>query len=551
MQKIYKKGIKRQQLIYNMHNISYFLAMLQNSVHMSFFDHFKTSSPFVNAVITAFGMVLISYIVRTLQDYEFRGYGFPLVSLKYLLFKKNMVILEGKKSTYSSGYDKHIFSSSLYTDRFNAMWTYIIKNIASNASIYEIKEVPSPNGDTYYEAKGKDINDFQKDLFIVTQDREFLIDEKLKIYALAQIYSEDQDNKELSKEKTATKIDKITIKLFSYETDVARIKEFIDGVTEKYLKGIEDERFNKKFIYTLAKTKYEEQKYECWSECVFESSKTFDNLFFAGKTDIIYKLNFFVNNKEWYYKMGIPYTIGIGLHGPPGTGKTSLIKCVANMLNRHVINLSLKIIKTKRQLDEFFFEDRYNVANKKGSIGFSDKIIVIEDIDCIGDIVLKRETKKKSGSGGNIDLNTLTTKSNVNVGEVLKSIVDQKNEDELLKVCKAQTDEEPITLDDILNLWDGLRETPGRVLIISSNCYGDLDPALTRPGRIDITLELGNASHEIIAYLYKHLTGISIKEKLLKKIKPNFYSQAELINMFLSSNKNPEAFIERMLRNHK
>ena len=535
-----------------MYNISYFLAMLQNRLHMSFFDHFKTSSPFVNTIITTFGMVFISYIVRTLQNCEFQGCEFSLVSLKYLLFKKNMVILEGKKSTYSSGYDKHIFSSSLYTDRFNAMWTYIIKNIRSNESIYEIKELPSPNGDPYHESKGKDLNDFQKDLFIVTQDREFLIDEKLKIYALTRIYTEDQDNKEITKEKTATKVDKITIKLFSYETDVAHIKEFIDGVTENYLKSIEDERFNKKFIYTLAKTKYEEQKYECWSECVFESSKTFDNLFFEGKADIIYKLNFFVNNKAWYYKMGIPYTIGIGLHGPPGTGKTSLIKCVANMLNRHVINLSLKIIKTKRQLDEFFFEDRYNVANKKGNVGFSDKIIVIEDIDCIGEIVLKRDNgKKKSWSGGNIDLNSLTTKSNVNVGEVLKSMVDQKNEDELLKVCKAQSDEEPITLDDILNLWDGLRETPGRVLIISSNCYGDLDPALIRPGRIDITLELGNASHEIIRELYTHLTGVAISEKFLKKIKPNFYSQAEIINMFLSSNKNSSAFIERMLRNKK
>lgn len=133
----------------------------------------------------------------------------------------------------------------------------------------------------------------------------------------------------------------------------------------------------------------------------------------------------------------------------------------------------------------------------------------------------------------------------------MKSIVDQKNEDELLKVCKAQNDEEPITLDDILNLWDGLRETPGRVLIITSNCYGDLDPALIRPGRIDVTLELGNASHKIIADMYKHLTGLSIKEKILKKIKPNFYSQAELINMFLSSNKNTRIFIDRMLRNEK
>jgi len=44
--------------------------------------------------------------------------------------------------------------------------------------------------------------------------------------------------------------------------------------------------------------------------------------------------------------------------------------------------------------------------------------------------------------------------------------------------------------DDILNAWDGIIETPGRILIISSNHYEKLDPALVRPGRIDITLEL-------------------------------------------------------------
>ena len=111
--------------------------------------------------------------------------------------------------------------------------------------------------------------------------------------------------------------------------------------------------------------------------------------------------------------------------------------------------------------------------------------------------------------------------------------------------------EEPITFDDILNLWDGLRETPGRVLIITSNHYNKLDPALIRPGRIDITLEMSNADHAIISDLYSHLTNEKIDERSLKKIKPNLYSQAEIINMFLMCNKDAKLFLKILMSNKK
>jgi chaperone BCS1 len=117
-------------------------------------------------------------------------------------------------------------------------------------------------------------------------------------------------------------------------------------------------------------------------------------------------------------------------------------------------------------------------------------------------------------------------------------------------VVNNLNEEQPITLDDILNLWDGIRETPGRILIISSNHYDKLDPALTRPGRIDITHEFSNASHNVISEMYLHLFGNQIEQSTLKKIKPNFYSPAEIINIYVS-NMTETDFIKRMIQNKK
>jgi len=272
-------------------------------------------------------------------------------------------------------------------------------------------------------------------------------------------------------------------------------------------------------------------------------------MFFEKKTEVLEKLDFFLQNKEWYYGKGIPYTIGFGLHGPPGTGKTSFIKSLAKYTNRHVIVLSLKLIKTSRQLQSFFYEDRYNDNNKKRSIGFDKKIIVIEDIDAQGDIVLDRT--KKNSKNPSIDFTKITEKTNV--GDVIKTIMENEKEEDkkLLSTVMKPIDDEPITLDDILNLWDGIEETSGRMLVISSNHYKELDPALTRPGRIDVSVEMNNASRKIIEEMYNHLYERPINFKLLNKVKQYFYSPAEIINFYLMYKNNKEAFIEQLLMNKK
>jgi SpoVK/Ycf46/Vps4 family AAA+-type ATPase len=104
-------------------------------------------------------------------------------------------------------------------------------------------------------------------------------------------------------------------------------------------------------------------------------------------------------------------------------------------------------------------------------------------------------------------------------------------------------------LDDILNLWDGIRETPGRIMIISSNHYRDLDSALIRPGRIDVTMELSYASRGIIKEMYEHLFDEPLEYGKLEEVEDGFYSPAEIINIYMNEERQNSRFLERLCKN--
>jgi hypothetical protein len=157
---------------------------------------------------------------------------------------------------------------------------------------------------------------------MVIQNTNFLISKEHQIYAYTKISNEEKDEEKKSKNKNVVKIEKINIQLFSYKSNINTIKEFVENITNNYLASIDDLRDNKRFIYTLNKAKYEENRYELWDENVFSSTRQFNNIFFNDKTLLIKKIDFFLNNKDWYFNKGIPYSIGIGMHVPPGTGKT-------------------------------------------------------------------------------------------------------------------------------------------------------------------------------------------------------------------------------------
>jgi chaperone BCS1 len=440
-----------------------------------------------------------------------------------------------------------------------------MQNIHTNNTIYELQEIKTT---IRQEIREEYINKLDS-VFIVSQKTKFLIDEPLEIYAYL------KESTDTSDEKSTAKTELYEITLYSYKTTASGLLKYIEEKTQQYLADLAESRYGKRYMYTLTKTDYSSSYdlMQCWRENCFCSSKTFDNVFFENKDQVIRKIDFFINNREWYDNHGIPYTLGIGLYGPPGTGKTSFIKALANYVgDRHLINMPMALIKTKKQLYDLYYESRYNELNLPNTVDFAKKIIVIEDIDCAGDIVMERNNKNnksvsppssssgkskdtKEVEGVDADYTEITLSDKLNhIDDELKTAIRENIANEsrklLMKMSPNQT-EDNITLDDILNLWDGIRETPGRILVISSNFYDKLDSAIRRPGRIDITLGMTNASHEIIREMFMHFYGRPIDESSLSKITPELYSPAEITNLYIMYREDMEGFMTRLCENRK
>ncbi|CAG8583665.1 17915_t:CDS:2 [Cetraspora pellucida] len=81
------------------------------------------------------------------------------------------------------------------------------------------------------------------------------------------------------------------------------------------------------------------------------------------------ELDSFVNDKEFYKRIGLPYQRGFLLYGKPGTGKTTLINAISSYLSRDLYYLNLKEIKNDDDMSAAFSSVPPN------------QIIVFEDVD--------------------------------------------------------------------------------------------------------------------------------------------------------------------------
>ena len=536
-------------------------TIIVDHVRLSLMNQLRNgeSTNIVKLVYIALVVGLFAWAYEYATGENQRGFKELMYEWRSYVQRKHSIIIEGKHVTGVDHYSRRpITLANTFSKNFRAVLFHVVQHIDLMPDIRELKEFATNivKGE-HYEGKGaEDV----KTIFTVSQKTPFLLDAVKEIYCTIKESGEQRDSDGAGTVKNESRMVKFNISIFSYKSNVASLTEFVRDLKTTYQKHLEDKRKGRLFVYTLNNVEVrnddDDDTVGGWQETPHETMKSFDNLFFDGKQEILKKIDFFVNNKEWYKRNGVPYTLGIGLYGPPGTGKTSFIKALATLLGRHIVSMSLSRIKTKKQLQDFYYETQYSNANDKNAIGFDQKIVVFEDIDCVGDLVLSRKSKRRSLSEevGSIDDDDFEIDEPSGSESAIKREI-TKAAKYISKKMNAQTSafgpssnsaQENLTMDDLLNLWDGIRENTGRIMIITTNHYDKLDPALVRPGRIDIALKLDNASLGSIAEMYEHYYGAPIDRQDLAVIPDRFYSPAEIINFYVSNHENPRGFIERM-----
>lgn len=303
-------------------------------------------------------------------------------------------------------------------------------------------------------------------------------------------------------------VEAIRFKLFCYDHNMPYLQAFMDRCNLDYERRMANKLGTSLYYFdmmTNSKNKRTTQNplpttHLMYTKHKFHTTRTFDNVFFEQRLNVKKHVEFFLTRRDWYEKKGIPYTLGFLFHGGPGTGKTSSVKAIANTARRHIINIQLSEIKTKAQLRHLFFNDEIHVYNgtttERYTIPVHERLYVIEDIDAMGDAVLRREWKKPESS--------VTEKP-------------KKSKEDAWLDSLDEDIKEPIDLSFLLNLLDGTLESSGRILAVSSNFPERIDRALIRPGRIDMIVHFKKCNsqilHEMVTSFYdKEITGLQCED---------------------------------------
>ncbi|KAF8634293.1 hypothetical protein AX17_004246 [Amanita inopinata Kibby_2008] len=189
----------------------------------------------------------------------------------------------------------------------------------------------------------------------------------------------------------------------------------------------------------------------------------------------------FLKSEKWYADRGIPFRRGYLLHGVPGSGKSSLIHAIAGelMLDIYVVSLSASWISDS------------TLTTLMGRVP-ARCILLLEDLDAAFTRSTSRDNSSKDekdekGREGNTNFSNSATSGGSTSTSNSSSRRRGRSSDQL-------SDVNTLSLSGLLNALDGVAAAEGRILFATTNHLERLDPALSRPGRMDVWVEFKNAS---------------------------------------------------------
>ncbi|KAL1729243.1 BCS1 N terminal-domain-containing protein [Schizophyllum commune] len=163
----------------------------------------------------------------------------------------------------------------------------------------------------------------------------------------------------------------------------------------------------------------------------------------------------FLKRRQWYVDRGIPYRRGYLLHGPPGSGKSSFIQALAGALDYDICLLNL----AERGLTDDRLMHLLTNAPERS-------FILIEDVDAAFN---KRVQTSEDGY------------------------------------------QSAVTFSGFLNALDGVASGEERIVFMTTNHLERLDPALIRPGRIDLIELIDDATPEQARTLFTRFYEVDAK----------------------------------------
>ncbi|KAI1177972.1 BCS1 N terminal-domain-containing protein [Nemania sp. FL0916] len=221
-----------------------------------------------------------------------------------------------------------------------------------------------------------------------------------------------------------------------------------------------------------------------WQRCMSRATRPFSTVILNEKTkkSLIDDVTDYLNpaTQRWYSNRGIPYRRGYLLHGPPGTGKSSLSLALAGFFKMRIYIVSLSAVTATEEVLGNLFTELPRQC-----------VVLLEDIDTAG----LTHTREEGAPPGDSDVED----DDMEPGEVTRG----RGPRDDARNASAPTNR--LSLSGLLNILDGVASQEGRILIMTTNHIEKLDKALIRPGRIDMTINFGLADEYMITNIYRNI----------------------------------------------